>query len=428
MIKNRRKIHKGCALLASSVILMAFALQSSVAFAESDAAAVQETSSAQDETAANEISLNFTADTDGVSEKDRKFKTTIAFESYNDSDTGFNDLTESIMVGDTKFILSSIDGLRMTDSRTPTRRTMELTTKTFVKGTENEFLPDGSIKKDGISWNLTDKELVDSEIEDRTKDAVTTKRYVGVEKGVPIPDTIEYTYTDEVTGESISEMLPLTDQSESAWYWTSFEFPITISGYGADVLDLNGIEIPGDAQLADYSNEFLDMLGLSRDYYRIDSVDWDGEPYEQDGELYRNAVGTGEKYVTDIDAVYSGTVTLPHQDGAAWKCLYTEELDDSHKAVYTYTAEAVYVSSAEQTPLGRILGIISAFYHGVIEAIKEHPILAALQIVVLAALITFLISRRKKKCLYDDSRRCTYSRECTNCPYYTTISEDGKKN
>ncbi len=378
----------------------------------------------QESATADEAKLNFTADMDGISGNERKFKTTVTFESYNDSDTGFNSLTESIMVGDTEFILSSINGLKMVDSRTPKRRSMEFTTEPFIKGAENDFLPEEFMKKDGTSWRLTDKALVDSEIEDKTKKAVATKRYVGVEKGVPIPDTIEYTYTDKNTGESINEMLPLTDQSEGTWYWTPFEFPITISGYGADVLDLNGMEIPANAQLIDYSGEFLDMLGLSQEYYQILSIEWDGEPYQRSGELCRNAMGTGKKYVTDIDAVYSGTVTLPHQDGAAWKCQYVEELDASHKAVYTYTAEAVYVSSAEQTPLGRILGVISAFYNSVIEAIKEHPILAAMEMIAIAGLITFIVSRKKKKCLYNNSRQCTYKQDCGNCPYYTTLSKE----
>lgn len=158
-----------------------------------------------------EIKLNFTADTDGVNADDPKFKTTITFESYDDADTGFNSLTESIMVGDTEFILSSIEGLKMTDSRTPERRTMETTTDTFVKGDEEEYLPAESIKQDGVSWTLTSKELVDSEIDNRVKEAVATKRYVGVEMGVPVPDSVEYTYTDEDTGESINELIPLTD-------------------------------------------------------------------------------------------------------------------------------------------------------------------------------------------------------------------------
>ena len=416
MIQKPKKHRVGRAIL-SVAILFTFIIMPFPAFAN-QAPAPPGGDSLPESKRVDEIKMDFSADMDGVDENDRKFKTTITFESYDDSETGFNDLTEFIMVGDTKFILSNIDNLKMTDSHTPERRTIKITTDTFLKGTENDFLPEESMKKDGLSWTLTEKELVDKEIEDQTKDAVAAKRYVGVEKGVPIPDTIEYTYTDEDTGESIQEMLPLSDQSESAWYWMPFEFPITISGYGADVLDLNGKEVPADANLADYSDDFLDMLGLSQEYYRI----------ERSGEIYRKAVGTGEKYVTDIDAVYSATITLPHQDGAAWECLYTEELDDSHRAVYTYTAEAVYVSSTEQTPFGRIMGVISAFYHSVIEAIKEHPVLAAVQMAVLAALITFLVSRRKEKCLCDDSRKCAYKQDCANCPYYTTLSKDSSGN
>ena len=228
MIQKLKKRRAGCALLSAAILLASMAVPYP-AFAAQAQDLLPE-NGLLESAGTDEVKLDFAADMDGVDETDRKFKTTITFESYDDSDTGFNDLTESIMVGDTKFILSSIDNLKMTDSHTPERRTMELTTDTFLKGTENDFLPEESMKKGGASWTLTEKELVDKEIEDRTKEAVATKRYVGVEKGVPIPDTIEYTYTDEDTGESIQEMLPLTDQSEGAWYWMPFEFPITISG------------------------------------------------------------------------------------------------------------------------------------------------------------------------------------------------------
>lgn len=409
---------RGMAAVMAAVMLCAPMAQAIPAYATDTPSAVE---------LSVEKPLDFQADLDGVTEKDEKFKTTITFESYKDDETGYNDLTESIKIGDTEFVLNSIENLKMVDANTPEPKTMKITSEVFVKNEADSYAPEETVKKDGVNWSLVEKNLVDCDMEERTKDATTTKRYVAVEKGVPVPDSIEYTCDDEATGISVNEQLPLTDQTEGAWYWEPFEFPISIAGYGADVLDLNGTEVPRDEPLINYADKFLEMLSLSPDYYRIDSIDWDGDPYERNGETYRNAVGVGEKYVRDIDAVYSATISLPALDGAYWTAEYKEILDDSRKAVYTYTADAVYITTVEQTPMGRILGMISAFYHKVIEAIQDHPVLAGLQILVIAALIVFLVSRRKKKCLYDDSRKCTYGRDCDNCPYYTTLSKTNGK-
>ena len=364
-------------------------------------------------------------DTTGVSEKDRKFKTSIRFESYDDADDGFNDETKTVQIGDTVFKLDSVSNLKMVDSRTPQRRTMNVTSDTFVKGHEDEYTPQEKIEQDGITWTLTSKELVDSEIPDVTKDAVATRAYKDVENGVPIPKTIDYTYEDADTKAKIDTTLPLTDASDTKWHWVDFAFPITISDYDAEVLDLNGTEIPSDAPLIDYADEFLDMLGLDPDYYKITSIEWDGDPYESNGTLMRKASGTGSKYVRDVNAVYSGTVTLPHQEGAAWESVYTEELGKKNSAVYTYEADATYISTAEQTFWQKLAGLITAAYEAIIRAIQEHPILAAIQFVLLAGIITFILAKRRKMCLYDKHQECLYKRDCIHCPYYQSIMAEG---
>ena len=44
---------------------------------------------------------------------------------------------------------------------------------------------------------------------------------------------------------------------------------MTVSGYGADSFYLGDMEIPGDADLADYGEKLLELAGLSRVYYRV---------------------------------------------------------------------------------------------------------------------------------------------------------------
>ena len=98
-------------------------------------------------------SLSFSADTEGVFDTDRKFKTTIKFESYSDEDTGYNPLTETIKIGDREYVLNSIENLTMVDARTPARRTLEKQSEIFVKGAENDHLPEDKIQEEGTPFS-----------------------------------------------------------------------------------------------------------------------------------------------------------------------------------------------------------------------------------------------------------------------------------
>ena len=49
--------------------------------------------------------------------------------------------------------------------------------------------------------------------------------------------------------------------------------------------------------------------GLS--IYKINSIEWDGEEYKENGILCRNAVAKGNKVVNDYTALYGGDAYLP---------------------------------------------------------------------------------------------------------------------
>lgn len=45
--------------------------------------------------------------------------------------------------------------------------------------------------------------------------------------------------------------------------------------------------------------------------YKINSIQWDGEEYKDNGILCRNAVAKGNKVVNDYTALYGGDAYLP---------------------------------------------------------------------------------------------------------------------
>ena len=96
-----------------------------------------------------------------------------------------------------------------------------------------------------------------------------------------VPETADVPLIDEESGTEFERELSLVDVEEISREWSdTFSFSVTVSGYGADSFYLGDMEITGNADLADYGEKLLDLAGLSREYYRVDRVEWDGEPYE----------------------------------------------------------------------------------------------------------------------------------------------------
>ena len=81
MLNKHKQYRKACAVLLAACMV---AGTGSYAYAAPQA------------TVSDAEALACKIDTDGVSEKDRKFKTTIRFESYNNADDGFNKETKQV--------------------------------------------------------------------------------------------------------------------------------------------------------------------------------------------------------------------------------------------------------------------------------------------------------------------------------------------
>ena len=142
--------------------------------------------------------------------------------------------------------------------------------------------------------------------------------------------------------------VPLIDEEETSRSWSdTFSFSVTVSGYGADSFYLGDMEIPGDADLADYGEKLLELAGLSRVYYRVDWVEWDGEPY-MDGEvMFRNATAGGSKLIRNVKAKYGGQIRTPDLKGKQYIGIYEEVLPETENETEN-APEAEIVSRAEE--------------------------------------------------------------------------------
>ena len=95
----------------------------------------------------------------------------------------------------------------------------------------------------------------------------------------------------------------------------------------------------------------------------MDSVQWDGEPYEDsEGTLCRNAVASGKKMVSDCKAVYKGTAVFKEESGVRYRLTYQKSnAEGTGKSVYTMKATGVYVPKKNRTAaVAAVIGLGSA--------------------------------------------------------------------
>lgn len=302
------------------------------------------------------------------------------------------------------------------------------------------FMGDGADRKpdelwtdeEGVAYRLISKELKEQTAQERKEYKEVPITFTAIESGVQIPDQRVTEIDDLDTRQTVQATLQLKDKTVIREYWRDdFVFPITITGYDADVFILNGIEIPRDSDLTAYADAFLRYLKLDGDSYRVSSIDWDGEPYEKDGVLMRNAVGRGSKFVKDIEATYYGEVKLPAIVGKSWHCVYEENIPIDRQTIYTMTATATYQlgnmavteKSFIQKAYDKAIGVITAVYEAVMEAFQEHPVISSIPLVLLAAMIALFITKKwRNRCVYHSGIKCPYRKRnketCKTCVHY----------
>lgn len=367
---------------------------------------------------------------DGVEPGDSSFSERVLYTTYDRDADPRQYLEESVTINGTKYELE--------ETRDPVYiRQQEITPKQYFyesevfTGNEDEYQPEETVTIDGVTYSLVSKELIEQAAEERTEFKETVVEYKDVEAGVVLPQEKEITFTDVDTKQEVKAVLQCENEKVVAERWSEdFKFPITISNYDADMFILNNKEIPKDADLIDYADDFLEFLRLDPGAYRISSIEWNGGSYEEGGMIKRNATATGSKYVRDVNVTYGGTVTLPSIAGRSWKCTYEEMIPEGQRVLYTMAVDTTYGSSQQVAEvevgsglLDTIIGYITAAYEAVVEAFREHPVISSIPLLAVAGLIAFLITRKvRNRCIYDKNIKCPYKKHnkstCKSCVHY----------
>ena len=304
---------------------------------------------------------------------------------------------DQLMLGDHLFEKSQVD-YQVLSKKPVTKPTTVSETIQYTGLSTKDFAPPETIpiQRDGEQLEAT---LQDFTVESEGVSQAETGRSIhlsahtnfGYTTSLPSPGQSKpVSYLDEATGKTVTADLPLERMdTQTDWHWRDdVEIPITFTTYDANTYLLNGKEIPKKEEspaLEGYETDLLESLGLSPDSYRITSYAWDGEPYtNENGELCRNAVAYGQRYVIQCQAIFSGSVPLPPIE------------KETYRGIATYTATAQQETGEMEY---QVEGI--ATYQALETNSISIPILilsiGILVLILLVLLILFLLAKRRKK-------------------------------
>ncbi|MBS6953510.1 MAG: SrtB family sortase [Enterocloster asparagiformis] len=261
----------------------------------------------------------------------------------------------------------------------------------FVDEAENH-MPENHFIENGITYYLKSFEVVPAELEARTVPVTSTIQYPNMEAVEAVPPTAKVTVTDEVSGQQQEVIIPLQRYTFSNARWINgFEFTITVSDYDADAYLLGNITVPLQEEypLAGYENELLDLVGVDRQAYRIDNIEWLGQAYEKDGRIYREMRATGQKEVADCTAVYGGEAALEAVQAQAIQAIYTytkpkTNANGTVATEYEMQATATYVQQ-------------KSLWDNFIDFITNPITISIILVLLFVVLSLYIISRRKKR-------------------------------
>ncbi|WP_148873086.1 hypothetical protein, partial [Serratia marcescens] len=187
---------------------------------------------------------------------------------------------------------------------------LTITSDFFTDGCENHIPDEEYINpEDNKAYSLISYNYLEKTLPERKQNVQDTITYKNVEQIDKIPESAVIEITDAETNQKQQVSMPLLQFEYKGYHWIDgFEFPVTVKDYDADAYMIGNKEIPanGENTFAGYEEQLLDLIGVNPDYYKIDNVVWNGEPWNDNGILYRKAIAKGKKQVADCSATYGG--------------------------------------------------------------------------------------------------------------------------
>ncbi len=207
---------------------------------------------------------------------------------------------------------------------------------------------------------------------------------------------------DERTGERLERQVSLLEiQEERAVWEKSFTFPITVTGYDSEAFMLDDVEIPADADLTAYGDDFLRYLEIPEDCYTIDTIQWDGESYLEDGVVCRKAIAYGAKLVREVEVMYGGQVRLPMTEAEPEmeRDIITLPEPEESERLEEIASTEVNDFAEEEHPLEREMehdaeSELRSLFDRIRDIVREHLVVVSIGITFLLGILGYLLLMR----------------------------------
>jgi len=183
------------------------------------------------------------------------------------------------------------------------------------------------------------------------KDTVTATYEVHGDATAPM--TMDVEYTDQKTGATVTVTIPKERTEQTGTEKLEKDVTVTFYDYDAPSFLFDGVKIKNDKgsvpPISGYESLFLGHVDLAD--AEIISYEWDGEAYESNGELCRNAKITVSYSSPVYTAYYGGDdIELPTIDGFERTDVYEATItEETGNITYIMKAQATYEKASIET-------------------------------------------------------------------------------
>ena len=214
---------------------------------------------------------------------------------------------------------------------------------------EEDYTPEATLRDADTTYVLENVRSAKMLISGRTAHAEVSDRHVDEE--IRELSALEGTkreaaVSDPVTGKTIRGAVPYAASSEEGTYWADdLSCRLVFTESDADFFELEGAWYVSNEQEPLPESAYpalLRQLPGNADEYRISSVTWSSEPYEQEHVLCRDASVSGESLHRIYRDLYAGEIALPDLTYVIYRLRYKESDQDLYLRTKA-DAEAVYV-------------------------------------------------------------------------------------
>lgn len=269
---------------------------------------------------------------------------------------------------------------------------------------------ENSVTVDGETYTLKDiRKIPMNSITNRSENHVEAVQYVGYVDLIDVQPTMTVNVYDPLLKRAKTTTLKYKSTEITNSHWSDdFGFVIRVNVIGP-YYKVNGnvVEYNAEApQLEKYGEYFLSSMNLDNTKYKINSMAWDGDLYEENGTTYRNIAVSGSRLLNDYTVTYEGPVVLDditnvYKYEATYSCNLTEktgEYEYDIVATATYTEKAAPVSD---------IGSVDQDNKSDNSFVKTLIIgLTAVIVVALIFILIFFLVRRKRT-----QKAITYSKD-----------------